>query len=915
VSLNLGHLVGYLELDDKKFNRSAAAADRRMTALQLHLKALAATNPKIQVDVETRKLDELKAKMADLKAQAAKGVDVRVEIASALIEIDRVQTRLRMLHNQEVKIRVDGRSALATIGAVGSKINGLWTTILGLGPMLIPVAAVATGGILAIGSASVSAAAGVGVLAAAFAGVGKAAQALSTYREAVEQAGPKSKIQAEQLALGVQSARAGAANNAAAVASAKRAYAKNPTAANAVRVQAAERAQSLAPAKLRIALQKQAMGPASLLAARTALDKSAYADQTVAGRRFVRFSLDTLAPAAHHLKATAQSAVLPGVERGLKSLLPLLPVFNRLVDHVGSSLGTLAARSGRALNDPFWRHFFNWLATTAGPNLLIMGHSWGMLFEGISRTLERFGPQGHSFIMWIDSLTTKFNAWSKGGAGSGFESFVAYIHRSGPAVVGVLRPLGKIIGELLTGLGSGGLGELHVFALLLDGIAHLPAGAIETIGMVLPGIILALKGMQFVNALSVGINGLASSFGNLATKAEGASATGALSGGRGLGGRLAGAAGLALTGLMVASSAPHGPGKWSGAAQRIGGGAATGAIAGASISSVVPVLGTASGAAIGAAIGGLAGLYKQLHQVRSETSKTDKSWQDYESTLSGTHAAVTAATRQMAYLKLKQSGVLGSAEKLGLTDRQVVQAVTGNKAARAAVAAALTREQATHTAGLTPDDIQAVYDATSAVGKARLEQLKMNLAVADTKTQIHDAAAALRKFRETNGTAKVGLSGYQKMVDQLNTLKALIADLAGGGRKPSPLGGSVSNHVTGGLGDILGAPTGHHRPAGQLPKGAHRALGGPVAAGLAYRINEMGVETFIPNQAGVILDHHNTKMLMNGGAGIDYDRLARIITSVRQMYGDVYMQPHNYNEFRRQMLQDQRSAGVGGLPA
>src|SRR5689334_23668266 len=107
MSLSMGHLVGYLELDDKKFNRQATAADKKMTALQLHLKALAATNPKIQIDVDVRKLDDLKAKLADLKAQAAKGVDVRVEIAQALIEIDRVQMRLRSLHNQEVKIRVD----------------------------------------------------------------------------------------------------------------------------------------------------------------------------------------------------------------------------------------------------------------------------------------------------------------------------------------------------------------------------------------------------------------------------------------------------------------------------------------------------------------------------------------------------------------------------------------------------------------------------------------------------------------------------------------------------------------------------------------------------------------------------------------------------------------------------------------
>lgn len=886
MSLSLGHLVGYLELDDKKFNRSAAAADKKMTALQLHLKALAATNPKIQVDVETKKLDDLKAKMADLKAQAAKGVDVRVEVAAALIEIDRVQNKLRMLHNQEVRIRVDNRSALASIGQVGSKINGLWATILGLGPMLIPIGAAATGSILAIGSASLSAAAGVGVLAAAFAGIGKSAQALATYREAVKQAGPKAALQVRQLAVGVEAAQ----HN----------FAKHPTALNAHR--------------LSIAKQKQGMGPASLTAARDAFDKSEYGDQSAAGKRFVKFSLDTLGPATHGLHNTAQTAVLPGVERGLRSMLPLLPVFNKLVDNVGRSLGTMAARTGKALNDPFWRHFFNWLATTAGPNLLVMGHSWGQLFEGIFRTLERFGPQGHSFIMWVDGLTTKFNAWSKGGAGSGFESFMAYVQESGPAVVAVLKPLGQIVGELLTGMASSGLGELHVFATLLDGIAHLPTGAIETIGVVLPGIILALKGMQFVNALSGGINGLAGSFGNLARNAEGAAATGSLGGGK-----TAGRVGGVITGLSIVAAGSGVHNKKGQYAANIGGGALAGGSAGAALGSVIPGVGTGAGAAIGATIGGLAGLYKQLHQVNSETKKSGKSWQDYTLTLDGVHAAAGLATRQMAYQRIEASGLFDATRKLGLSDREVVQAVTGHTAARKKLGEALASEQRTHLAGLSPEIIQNIYDETSAVGKARLAQLQMNLAVAQTKEQVRAAQRALDAFSKTDGTAKVGLTGYKKMRDELWTLKRLYDGLTGGTSSGS--GGSIPAPATG-LGGLLGDPgadtqTGGHRPAGQLPKGPHRALGGPVTAGITYKINERGPETFFtPGRNGTILDAHGTQeMLKRGsGGGVTSDDIHALITSIRPVYGDVHISG-DPTVFRREMQHDQRRAALSGVQA
>lgn len=53
-----------------------------------------------------------------------------------------------------------------------------------------------------------------------------------------------------------------------------------------------------------------------------------------------------------------------------------------------------------------------------------------------------------------------------------------------------------------------------------------------------------------------------------------------------------------------------------------------------------------------------------------------------------------------------------------------------------------------------------------------------------------------------------------------------------------------------------------------------------------------------------------------GAAPIDYDRLgAAVARNAGQMYGDVYLQPHNYSEFTRQMEQDRRLASIGGVPS
>lgn len=46
---------------------------------------------------------------------------------------------------------------------------------------------------------------------------------------------------------------------------------------------------------------------------------------------------------------------------------------------------------------------------------------------------------------------------------------------------------------------------------------------------------------------------------------------------------------------------------------------------------------------------------------------------------------------------------------------------------------------------------------------------------------------------------------------------------------------------------------------------------------------------------------------------IDYDRLAAAMERARPLYGDVYMQPHDYNEFRREQDEDRRRMARGGF--
>jgi hypothetical protein len=62
---------------------------------------------------------------------------------------------------------------------------------------------------------------------------------------------------------------------------------------------------------------------------------------------------------------------------------------------------------------------------------------------------------------------------------------------------------------------------------------------------------------------------------------------------------------------------------------------------------------------------------------------------------------------------------------------------------------------------------------------------------------------------------------------------------------------------------------------------------------------------------GGLVQRFPTQML--GGPSIDYDRLASALASNRQLYGDVHING-DPTMFRRQMEEDRRKAGIGGLP-
>lgn len=450
MALNIGTLVGYLQLDDTNFARKADAADRKINALKLHLEALAKENPKISVEVatQTAELDSLKAKLADLKAQAASGADVRVDAVQALIEIDRVQARIRELHGKTITVDADTSPAERKLRS----LNGLWTTILGLGPTVVPIAGAAALGIGAIGAAALSAAGAVGVLKAAFAGMGSAISAYGSYQSAIAKATATRQAAIRQATSPAQRQAANVA------------FQKSQTVANAT------------------------------------LSASQYGQLGPQGQKFARFAGRLLAPggAVFRLRSAAQESVLPGVTAGIKGALPALPGVIGAEKSIGGAVGGELEKGLKSLKDPFWQHFFSFLGKEAPKDIRLFGSIFGNVIQGVIRGLERFAPDGRKMLTWVDDSAKKFKQWT---AGKGFESFMATVHQDGGAVAKVLAPLVQILPGILSGLNTTGLGELNTMGLILQVIAKLPTGVIEFLAQTLPLVVLGMKAITLATKL------------------------------------------------------------------------------------------------------------------------------------------------------------------------------------------------------------------------------------------------------------------------------------------------------------------------------------------------------------------------------------------------------------------------------
>lgn len=160
-----------------------------------------------------------------------------------------------------------------------------------------------------------------------------------------------------------------------------------------------------------------------------------------AGRDFALF-LYGLKPELDRLRAASADGLLPGVQKGIEELLPLLPAITDWVGRYAKALGDLATDAGRTLASPYWQNFGNTLARTVIPTMKTTYETAKNFALGFGEITKQLLPLGENVGQGLLNFSREFAAWAtRIGSNKTFQGLLEYVRREGPEVAATLKEM------------------------------------------------------------------------------------------------------------------------------------------------------------------------------------------------------------------------------------------------------------------------------------------------------------------------------------------------------------------------------------------------------------------------------------------------------------------------------------------
>lgn len=177
-------------------------------------------------------------------------------------------------------------------------------------------------------------------------------------------------------------------------------------------------------------------------------------DLPESGRAFALY-LDGLIDRAKVLSVTAMGGFLPGLQRGLQDAERHLPGVNNLISDLATRMGDMAEQSLKALSNPFWTGFGDYLSRTMGPNLTKTGKILGNFVQGLAGLVKATEPLQEYFLGAMERLSEKFHDWAMNlDSNRTFQDWMNQVIATAPQVGALLGAVTDAVANLLRGLGG-----------------------------------------------------------------------------------------------------------------------------------------------------------------------------------------------------------------------------------------------------------------------------------------------------------------------------------------------------------------------------------------------------------------------------------------------------------------------------
>lgn len=202
--------------------------------------------------------------------------------------------------------------------------------------------------------------------------------------------------------------------------------------------------------------------------------ETAMAGLSPAGQKFARFIFG-LKSDFKELQFAAEKGLLPGLEQGIRSLLPQLPGVERLVSNVAGALGNVFVKFADSLKSPIWQTFFRYISSTAVPVINGLYEASSNVARGIAGLYLALTPFNKPIGKGLISLTQDFARWATTLSGSsGYAKFLDYVRQVGPRVIDLFGSMAKFIGRIVEAAAPIGALVVNVFDDLFHILNQIP---------------------------------------------------------------------------------------------------------------------------------------------------------------------------------------------------------------------------------------------------------------------------------------------------------------------------------------------------------------------------------------------------------------------------------------------------------